>query len=114
MKHIEEQPRGLSENAMLLKVNEIIEKMNAHHERIAALEAIAKPQSRQGSIIDRVVCVDNGEMIRNLANAAAQQHYGYAPTQNNNEDLKRDLINAQNAIEKALNHFRTTAKNHKK
>ncbi|MDQ1183163.1 hypothetical protein [Agrobacterium larrymoorei] len=27
----------------------------------------------------------------------------------NNEDLKRALIDAQNAIEKALNHFRTTA-----
>ena len=71
MKHIEEQPRGLSENTMLLKVNEIITKMNAHHERLAALEAAAKPA--------------------------------------NNEDLKRALIDAQDAIEKALNHFQTTA-----
>lgn len=71
MKHIEEQPRGLSENAMLLKVNEIITKMNAHHERLAALEAASKSAS--------------------------------------NYDLKRALIDAQNAIDKALNHFRTTA-----
>lgn len=75
-KYIEEQPRGLSENELLLKVNEIIEKTNAHHERIATLEA--------------------------------------AKTSVDNEDIKRVLMDAHNALEQAISFFRTKAEENKK
>lgn len=75
-KYIEEQPRGLSAEAVRLKVNEIIEKTNAHHERIATLEA--------------------------------------AKTSADNEDIKRALMDAHNAIEQAISFFKLTAEENKK
>lgn len=52
-----------------------------------------------------------GELIGRLDTRVSALELGAAKqiSINNNEDIKRDLVDADNAIEKALNHFRTTA-----
>ena len=78
-KYIEEQPRGLSENELLLKVNDLVGKANLHHERIAALEAAATHDNKT-----------------------------------DNEGIKRALMDAHSALEKAISFFRTKAEENKK
>lgn len=121
MKHIEELKnlQGLEGNMQFgtaaQAVRNLVPLAISFEERFAALEAAGKPQYYQGPTINRPVYAnaDTGR-IANLSNADAQQHYGFVYAQDKNEDIKRALVDAQNAIEKALNHFRTTAENHKK
>lgn len=71
---------------------------------IHGLEGVENQFPRIGEIFDIVVDRQDRMQQRITALEAAA-----VKNSNFNEDLKRDLIDADNAIEKALNHFRTTA-----